>query len=169
MAVEHQPQVREGVFNFQPLVESLATVDTVGDIRLQQCRFQYPGLGIGAVENSGLLSAITLLNPTLQAIGNIARLIVLIKSGIEGDGFTLTGIGPEVFAEAFGIAGNNRVGGTQNIGGGAIILLQLNRLGVGKMSFKTEDILHLGSAPTIDGLVVITHSSDAADISCQQP
>ena len=41
-----------------------------------------------------------------------------------------------------------------------IIVLQANNFRSGKVLLEIEDVFHLGTAPTVDGLIVIPHDAD---------
>jgi len=70
-------------------------------------------------------------------------------------------LGPQGLAEAAAIMVNQPGGGGENMRGGAVILLQLDHLGVGEILLEAQDIGDFRAAPGIDGLVVV---ADAADI-----
>ena len=44
--------------------------------------------------------------------------------------------------------------------GRAIVALEANDLGAGKVVLEAQDVVHLGAAPAIDGLVVVAHAAD---------
>ncbi len=49
----------------------------------------------------------------------------------------------------------------KDVAGGAVVALQPNDLGAGKVVVEAQDVVDLGTAPAIDRLVVVT---DAADV-----
>lgn len=71
------------------------------------------------------------------------------------------------FSQPVGIARNNSIGRFKNIFSGTIILLQSHGGGIGIITIKIENILYLGTTPTVDGLVIITHSCDTNIFSSQ--
>ena len=77
-------------------------------------------------------------------------------------------VGPQLFAQAAFIAANNVRGGGQNMRGRAVVLLQPHDVGAGEILFKPQDIAHLGPAPAIDRLVIVTDATDVLVPSGQQ-
>jgi len=60
-------------------------------------------------------------------------------------------------AEPRGVVADECVGGFQDVAGGAVVLLQLDDPGAGEILLEAQDVLDLGAAPGVDGLVVVTH------------
>src|SRR5262245_45595620 len=79
-------------------------------------------------------------------------------------------IGEQGLAQPRLVVGDEMGGRRQNMALGAIVALQPNDLGAGKVRLETQDVVHLGPAPTINRLIVI---ADAANVRCltlrQQP
>ncbi len=50
---------------------------------------------------------------------------------------------------------HNTVGSVQNALGAAVILLKLDDPGAREIPLEPEDVLHVGTAPAVDGLVVV--------------
>src|SRR5690606_7174253 len=91
-----------------------------------------------------------------------------IGSDLYGIAFIVIRFRPERFAKALFIRGDDAGGGTENIGGGAVVPLQADDLRAGKIFFKAENVIHLRAAPAIDGLVIITHAADIFMLLRQQ-
>ena len=68
--------------------------------------------------------------------------------------------GPQRLVEAARIRVDQAGRGGQNLRGGAIILLQLDHLGAGKILLEPQDIGHLRAAPAVDRLIVIADHAD---------
>ena len=58
--------------------------------------------------------------------------------------------------------GDHLIGGVENIGGGAVVLLQLDHCGVGIILLKVENIADVRTAPAVDALVVVADYADVA-------
>ena len=65
--------------------------------------------------------------------------------------------------------GDHLVRGIQDISGGAIVLLQLDHLGIRIILFKFQDIADIGPAPAINGLIVVADHAQIMGFSRQQP
>src|SRR5690606_18468942 len=66
-------------------------------------------------------------------------------------------VGPQFFAQPTVVVGDNAVGGFEDGGGGAVILFQANGFGIAKVFSEALDVFNFGTAPTVDGLVVVTY------------
>ena len=68
---------------------------------------------------------------------------------------------PEPLFTTLPIVRNDRIGCAQYRIGRTVVLLQTNDLGLRKMTLKVQNVALVGSAPPVDGLVII---SDRADV-----
>ena len=64
-----------------------------------------------------------------------------------------------LFLDLVGIVLDNAVGRADNRLRGAVILFQLNNLGLRKLCLETEDIVNVGTAKGIDALRIIAHDT----------
>ena len=95
-------------------------------------------------------------------------LVILVEGGLDGHLLTLAPVGPQCLALAALIVADNGVSGIENMLGGAIVLLQSDGAGAGVLLFKIKDILNVGTAETIDTLVIVAHHTDVAIAAGQQ-
>jgi hypothetical protein len=58
------------------------------------------------------------------------------------------------------VVGDQVRGGREDVGGRAVIALQLDDLGARKILLEAQDVVHLGAAPAIDRLVVIADHAE---------
>ena len=84
------------------------------------------------------------------------------------DQFTCATFRPQRLFLAACIVGNHLVGRVQNIGRGAIVLLQLDDRRIGIVLFKVEDVADIRTAPAVNGLVVITDDAQVAALIGEQ-
>ena len=63
---------------------------------------------------------------------------------------------------------HHRGGGFEDGAGRAVVLLQLDDLGVGIVTLEVEDVAHVGAAEAIDALVVVAHHAQVAVLRGQQ-
>ena len=80
----------------------------------------------------------------------------------DGDALALLVVGEQRLAEAALIVGDEVRGGGEDMAGRAVIALQPDDVGAGKILLEAQDVVDLGAAPAIDRLVVV---ADAADIA----
>ena len=77
-------------------------------------------------------------------------------------------VSPQVLPLPAPVVADDRVGGLQDVAGGAVVLLQADHPGVLILAFKGEDILDGGSPEAVDGLVVVAHHADVLPSPGQQ-
>ena len=162
VAAVEQAQVGHRVLDLGALEEALAAVDAVGNLLAQQGLFQHPRLGVGAVEDGDLAALETVLaQRRLDRLDYVARLVVLVEGGVQADRLAVAAVGPQLLAEAPVVVGDQRVGGLEDAGGGAVVLLQADQLGIGEVATELLDVLDLGAAPAVDRLVVVADHHQA--------
>ncbi len=109
------------------------------------------------------LSAWPLRCSLLDLLADGARFLFGIPAGMHDDtlmvGFGL--FGEQRLAEAALVVGDQVRGGGQDVGGRAVVALQPDDRGAGKILLEAQDVVDLGAAPAIDRLVVV---ADAADV-----
>ena len=81
-----------------------------------------------------------------------------------GDGDLLAGLvlGAQRLAEPALVVGDEPGGGGEDVAGRAVVALEPDHLGAGKIVLEAQDVVDLGAAPAVDRLVVV---ADAADVS----
>ena len=95
-------------------------------------------------------------------IRDMAGFVLLILGGIHLHLIALAVVRPQGLALALGVVLDDAVGCVEDIGGGAVVLLQANRLGSGIELFKIENVLNGSATEAVDALVVIAHHTDVA-------
>ena len=88
------------------------------------------------------------------------RLGFVIGHGDDMDRIAALDRAPEVFRAAAGVVFDETVRGGEDLVGAAVILLEPDDLGIGKMFFELEDVRDLRAAPPVDALVVISHHAN---------
>ena len=89
-----------------------------------------------------------------------ARLFLTIPMADQAHLFALGFFGPQGLAQPPLIARDHARRGGQNMRGRAVILLELHHMGTGEIRLKPQDVAHLGPAPAIDRLVVVTDATN---------
>src|SRR5690606_7884206 len=116
------------VLDLRALEESLATVDTIRDLFREQRLFERARLRIAAVEDRDLAMAAAVAHPLAQALDHEAGLVDLVVGRVQVDRLATAAVGPQLLAQAVGIVRDDRVGGVEDVGAGAVVLLELDRL-----------------------------------------
>ena len=101
-----QSEVGERIANFKALVETLATIDPVGNSFSQQRLFQHPGLGIGAIQDSNRAARVAIAKPGLGLLHDVTRLVLLIEARVQSDGVATLPLRPQTLTQPTRIAGN---------------------------------------------------------------
>ena len=70
-------------------------------------------------------------------------------------------VGAQRLAEPAFVMGDQMRGGGEDVAGGAVIALEPDHRGAGKIVLEAQDVVDLGAAPAVDRLVVV---ADAADV-----
>ena len=167
--VQRKAQISQGVTNFHAFEEAKAPVDSVGDIASKQCFFQISGLRVRAIKNRDLVSPTTPGEPFANAVCDEAGLIQLVIGRIEGDGIARFPVGPQILPEAIAVVPNQRIGGGQNIPRRSVVLLKPHQLHVAQILLEAMDVLNPGSAPAVDGLVIVAHGGDMGAATGENP
>src|ERR1700741_645409 len=84
-------------------------------------------------------------------------LVALVEGGVEPDRLTARAARPQVLAEARGVVGNQTVGGREDIGGGAVVLLEAEQLCLAVVAAELLQVLGTCASEPVKRLVVIAH------------
>src|SRR5262249_48405832 len=69
-------------------------------------------------------------------------------------------LGAQRLAEPALVVGDEVRGGGEDVGGRAVIALEADDLGAGEIVLEAQNVVHLGPAPAVDRLVVVSHAAD---------
>ncbi|CAI8916143.1 hypothetical protein EMIT0196MI5_30307 [Pseudomonas sp. IT-196MI5] len=163
-----QPQVSHGVLDFGAFEEALTAIDTVWDALAQQSFFQNPRLGVGTIQNRDIAARQAGFQRAFDGFDNVAGFVMFVERGVQIDRFAFAAIGPEFFAQAPGVVGDQGVGSLQDTRGGAIVLFQTNGFGVGEVFGILVDVLDFRAAPAVNRLVIVAHHHQAVAALGQQ-
>ncbi len=155
-------QIGERVADFGALVEARAADDAIGQPERDEAVLEFAHLERGAHQDGDLVermwpAALQLLD--LLADG--AGFFFGIPGAGDGDLLARHVVGAQRLAEPAFIVGDQMRGGGEDVAGGAVIALQPDHRGAGKIVLEAQDVVDLGAAPAIDRLVVV---ADAADV-----
>ena len=71
-------------------------------------------------------------------------------------------LGPQRLLLAARVVGDHLVGRVQNVGGGSVVLLQLDDPAVREVLLEFQYVADVRAAPAVDGLVVVAHHAQVA-------
>ena len=160
-------QVGQHVLDLGAVEEAHAAHYAVGDAVALEGELKAVGLGVHAVEHGAVAEVPAAPAPGEDARGDELRLVVLVLRRVEQELVPGAGVGPERFALALGVVGDDGVGCVQYVAGGAVVLLQADGAAALELLFKAEDILDGGAAELVDALVVVAHHADVAPAAGQ--
>ena len=168
LAVGHHREVGNDVLYLLAVVEPLAAHDLVRDARTGKIGFDGARLGVHAVEHRVVFQLGAIPEIFADDPGHILGLVGLALRFKMVDPGALAVFGPEGLALAAPVVADDAVGGVENIGGGAVVLLQSDHLGAGEVLLKAENIFDGGAPEPIDTLVVVAHHTDVLVHAAQQ-
>ncbi len=160
MPIRGEAQIGQCVLDFSAFEEALAAVDAVLDVALDQLLFEVARLCVGAIQDRAVLRAAMLGDVFADALDHEARFVLFVVGGVKRDALAILACCPQLLAEAAAVAFDHAVGGLENVRGGAVVLFQLDRLRAGEIAQELLHVLHLGAAPAVDRLVVVTDHED---------
>ena len=154
-----QTHVGEHVLHFGAIVEAESTDEFVTQAAPAKNFFEGARLEISAVFDGTRLVRIVIEN-AVEFAGDKFRF------GLGVPRFEIFQVSPgtllraQRLAQPLRIVGNDRAGGVQNVLSGAVIALQLNDSGGGKIAGKTQEDGNVGAAPAVDGLILIADDTN---------
>ena len=133
-------QIREHVLDLRALEELHAANDLIGHAVALEGVFQRVGLGIHAVEDRVVPPVPAAVVVHHDGGDNEVRLVRLVEHGFDRHLVAVAPVGPERLSLAAGVVADHRVGRVQDVGGGAVVLLQPDRARAAVLLFKIEDV-----------------------------
>ena len=122
----------------------------------------------GAHQDRHIIEAMALVLKRLDFIGDLSRFLLGIPGTCHRNLLTFLTLGEEGFAQTPFIFSDQEPCCAQNMPGGAIIALKTDHGCAGKILLEAQNIIHLGTAPAIDGLIIIAHAANVALARRQQ-
>ena len=167
--IRDHSRVGEDVLDLGALVEPDATDDVVRNGRPAQAVLDDPRLGVCPVENGELVVvARPVGRQTDDAVPDGVGLLVLVRAPDERHLPSLVPLGPELLLLAALVPADHVVGGIEDVAGGPVVLFEPQHQRVGVVVFEVEDVRDVGSAPTVDRLIVVTYDAYVAVLRRQQ-
>ncbi len=162
-------EIAEDVFDFGAVVEAEAADHVVLDLIAAERFFHESRLRVGAVEDGaarGLDGVVGAGGGFAEifgdAVGDEERFVFAVGGFVVADERAAFAGGEEVLAFALGVLRDDGGGAFEDDLRGAVVLFEADGLGVGEVFFEVEDVLDVGAAPGVDGLVFIADDADVA-------
>ncbi len=167
-------EVAEDVLDFGAVVEAEASDHVVLDLVAAERFFYEARLRVGAIEDGAARG----FDGVVGAGGGFAKVFGDAVGDEEGFVFAVGGFvvaderaafagGEEVLALALRVLRDDGGGAFEDDLGGAVVLLEADGAGFGKIFFELEDVANVGAAPGVDGLVFIADDADVAVLAEQ--
>ena len=169
VGAHHDADIGHGVPDLLALVEAQAPDHPVGQADGEEALLEGAGLEAGADEDGDLVEALARALQRLDGLAHGAGLLVAVPGLGHADLLAVLALGPERLAEPPLVAGDEAGSGGQDMPGGAVVALQPDHLGAGKVLLEAQDVADLGPAPAVDRLVVVADAADAVMRLRQQP
>ena len=158
--VGHDGHIGVDVLDLFAVVEALAAHDLVRDACAGEVAFDGGRLRVHPVEHRVVCQMPALFEVLTDDIRDVHGLILLVLRRVDLHLVALTVLRPEGLALALGVVLDDAVGGVEDIGGRAVVLLQTNGLCAGIDALKVEDVLDGGTAEPVDALVIVADDAD---------
>ena len=166
--IAEQAQVGQRVLDFLALEEAQAAIDLVRHTLGEQFVFDDPRLRVGAVEHGNLRRRHAVAHQFADFLDHEARLVEVGIGFESADRLALAGVGPQVLAQALAVVLDDGVGGGQDVAVRAVVLLQANDVRPGVLALEFAHVANLGTAETVDRLVVVAHRKNVRPAPGQQ-
>ena len=161
-------EVGHDIADLGTVEESCAAHNLVGHTCAQEHIFEDTRLRVGAVEHGDVVVARALGVQLFDLAGNPATLVAFVAR-LEGLDLLAVVLGrKQALVLALRVMAHHGVRGAQDMTRGAVVLLQLDGLAVFKVLLEVQDIGDVGTAPAVNGLVVVAHDHEVLVLGGQQ-
>ena len=148
-------EIRHDIANLGAIEEARAAHDLVRHARAQEHIFERARLRVSAVKHGDIIVTHALDVQFFNLARNPATLVTLVRRLIRLDFLAIARGGEQLFLLTLRVMTHHGVGGVQNMPGRTIILLELDRFARGEILLEIEDVGDIGTAPAVNGLIVI--------------
>ena len=155
-------KVGERVADFGALVEPRAADDAIGHADFEEPLLELAHLERGAHQNRHVGERDALFLRRLDLVADRAGLLGAVPDAGDDRRLSPFGVGEQRLAQPIVVVGDEPGSDGEDMSGRAVIALQPDHLGAGKIVLETQDIVDFGAAPTVDRLIVV---ADAAHVA----
>ena len=166
--VGQQREIGDRVLDLRALVELRPADHLVGHLRAHQRVLEHARLRVGPVEDRDLRARDALVDQLLDRAQHGARLGVLVGERADRDRVALADLGPQLLAHLVAVVRDHRVGRREDRLRRAVVLLELDDVGVGEVVLEVEDVADVGAAEAVDRLRVVADDGEVAPLARQQ-
>mmetsp|Transcript_29177 Transcript_29177/g.56349 ORF Transcript_29177/g.56349 Transcript_29177/m.56349 type:complete len:659 (+) Transcript_29177:738-2714(+) len=161
----HDPEIGHRISDLHPLVEPRATDHAIWQSDGQKPILKRPHLVRGADEDCHFVQsdgphATGAALCGFDLFPDPARLLLAVPMTDQAHLFAVVLVGPKGLAQPPLIARDDAGSCSQDMRGGAVVLLKPHHMRAGKVGLEPQDIAHLCPAPAIDRLIIIAHAAD---------
>ena len=149
--IGYESQIADDILDLLALIERQASVDAIEDVAFAQGFLEGATLCIGAVEDGNVAVVVTLV--VVKRLYTSSHLIGFLQVGIGAgeDEFRASVVFAEdCLAYLILVLRNERISGIHNVLRRAIVLLQLEELGVGDLVLHIQNVVDIGTTERID-------------------
>ncbi len=164
-----QAEVGERVADLLPLVEARAADNPIGQADLDEALLELAGLEARPHEDRGLRELLALALQRFDLVTDPARLLLGIPDRAQPHLLALVGLGPERLAEPALVVSDQPGRSREDVRRRAVVLLEPDDLGAGKVLFEAQDVADLGAAPAVDRLIIVADAAEIAVALRQEP
>ena len=163
LRIRDQPEVREDVFDFPPLIEPQPADQAVGDAAPKQDFFKGTRLRVRSIEDGDIAEPVIAFGDQAQGLSRDGLCLLLLVIGLRHHHLRpARPIGPEPFFGAVRIGLDDVIRGVEDNLRRSIVLLQLDDLRIGIVVLKRQNVAHVRAAEHVDALVVVAHDAEVA-------
>ena len=167
--IDQGAQIGQNILDLLTVIEFKASIHPIADAGFHKRFLHHTRLRVRPVKHrkAGHILPRSVQRPNLLA--DPCRLLAFIFCAVKTDQFAGPLLCPQGFVFPVFIMGNHLIGRIQDIGGGSVILFQLDHRGVWKILFKVQDVADIRTAPAVDRLIVIAHHAQVLALLREQP
>src|SRR5262249_10304891 len=137
----------------------------VGQAERDEAILELAHLEGGAHQDGDLVERMRIAAPVvalelLDLLADGARLLLGVPARGDLDLLAWLVLGAQRLAEPALVVGDEVRGGGEDVGGGAVIALEADDPGAGKIVLEAQNVVDLGPAPAVDRLIVVPHAAD---------
>ena len=151
----HQPQIGQRITHFGALIETEPADDAIGQADGNEAVFEQARLELGAHQYGHVVQGNTFTRQPFGLVTHQSGFLRPIPNAGHFHALTAGVGGEQRLAQPAAVVRDQRVGSSEDVGRGAVILFQPDHLGAGKIRFEPQDIGDFGAAPAVDRLIII--------------
>ena len=154
-------EVGHQVASFATIEEGGSTDEDVGDFFAAEFGFKDAGLFVGAKEDRDVVGGdFEFLDEIVDVADDLFGFLCLVGEGCKADRVGRAAMGNEFFVVAPPIVSDERIGEFEDLIGTAVVFLEADDFGSGEDVVEVEDVFDFGSAPAVDGLIVVADDAE---------